>query len=283
MINLMQLTLLLSLVVPSLATAIPLPKGPRALIQVPATMSADFNFEGILTLSNCSGSLIALEGAADSEQALVLTNGHCLESGMPAPGEVVTRRPSSRSFKVLDADARIIGRVSAEQIVYSTMTGTDMTIYRLRQTYAQIQERFNVRPFVLASAHPSKGTNIEVVSGYWKRGYRCGIDMFVHRLDEGGYSMMDSIRYTNPGCEVIGGTSGSPIIQAGTRTVIGVNNTGNEDGERCTMNNPCEIDANGTVSFKKGLSYGQQTYLLYGCLNERRELDLARPGCQLPH
>ena len=151
------------------------------------------------------------------------------------------------------------------------------------KTYAQILEQFNVRPFTLSSQHPQIHQPIEVVSGYWKMGYTCMIEQFVHELDEAGYKWFDSIRYSRPGCEVIGGTSGSPIIAAGSRTVIGVNNTGNEDGERCTMNNPCEVDDKGAVTVGKGFSYGQQTYWLYSCLNAQNEFDLQRPGCMLPH
>ena len=121
-----------------------------------------------------------------------------------------------------------------------------------------------------------------MISGYWQRGYRCLIDGFVNALKEDKYTWKDSIRYSNPGCEVIGGTSGSPIVLPGTRTVVGINNTGNESGERCTINNPCEIDAAGGVTYKKGLSYGEETYLLYSCIDANRNVDLAMEGCQLP-
>jgi hypothetical protein len=94
--------------------------------------------------------------------------------------------------------------------------------------------------------------------------------------------MQQSIKYTEPGCLVIGGTSGSPIIETGTRTVIGVNNTGNEDGLSCRMNNPCEVDKQGNISYQKGWSYGQQTYWVYSCRNSTTgELDLNLPGCKL--
>jgi V8-like Glu-specific endopeptidase len=122
---------------------------------------------------------------------------------------------------------------------------------------------------------------MEVISGYWMRGYSCNIETFVPKLEEDGWVCEDSIRYSRPGCETIGGTSGSPVIRAGTRTVIGVNNTGNEDGEKCTMNNPCEIDKDGKIVFQKGYSYGQQTYWVYSCLNQYNEIDLKVPGCQL--
>src|SRR5437870_3712256 len=90
----------------------------------------------------------------------------------------------------------------------------------------------------LSNGHPTAGSAIDVVSGYWKRVYSCTIDGFVYRLKEGSWTWKDSIRYTSA-CQTIGGTSGSPIISGGK--VVGVNNTGNEDGERCTENNPCGV------------------------------------------
>ena len=82
---------------------------------------------------------------------------------------------------------------------------------------------------------------------------------------------------------MIGGTSGSPVIEKGTRNVIGVNNTVNESGAQCTIDNPCEVDKQGKVTAEKGLAYGQETYPIYSCFNEAREFDLATPGCALLH
>lgn len=283
MTNKILLSLGLSLLTPWTAFAIPLPKGPKVLQKPPASYSQDYNFEGIVGLSNCSGSVIRFEDSKDTDAAVVLTNGHCLEEGMPQPGEVITNKDSNRRFNILDPQSKTIGRVYATKVMFSSMDRSDITLYRLGTTYAQIQKDFNVRPLTLSSQHPQINDRIEVVSGYWKMGYRCVIEQFVHELDEGGYKMFDSIRYSRPGCEVVGGTSGSPIIATGTRTVIGINNTGNESGESCTMNNPCEIDEKGKKIAEKGYSYGQQTYIIYSCLTADHEIDLSRPGCLLPH
>lgn len=249
----------------------------------PRTFTTQYDFEGIVALSNCSGSLIQLEGVSDANSALVLTNGHCLEGGFSNPGQFKYKLPSTRTFTLLKSDSSNAGRVTATEIVYSTMTGTDVTVYKLRETYAEIKAKFGIRPMTLSSQHPGMGTAMEVISGYWKRGYTCDVEAFIPQLKEAGWIMNDSIRYSRPGCETIGGTSGSPIVQAGTKTVIGINNTGNEDGQRCTMNNPCEVDKDGNISFNQGYSYGQQTYQIYSCLTATNEIDLAVPGCKLLH
>ncbi|MBL7669183.1 MAG: trypsin-like peptidase domain-containing protein [Bdellovibrionaceae bacterium] len=279
--------LVLSQLLTSLAFAFPLPtwqtSRERSMVELPSTFGQGYDFEGIVALSNCSGSLIQLEGASDSDFGLILTNGHCYEGGFTRPGSYVFGVPSRRTFTLLNSAAKSVGRVTARVVVYSTMTNTDMTIYQLRETYSEIKTKFGIRPLTLSSQHPSQTTPMEVVSGYWLRGYSCEIEAFISQLREEDWFFSDSIRYTRPGCETIGGTSGSPIVAAGTKTVIGVNNTGNESGERCTMNNPCEIDQNGEVTSNKGYSYGQQTYWVYSCLNKSKEIDLTIPGCLLPH
>jgi V8-like Glu-specific endopeptidase len=263
------------------AFAIPEVKGPRPLFPHPA--ASNYDFEGVVALNNCSGSLVKFENQPDTDKAYVLTNGHCVESGFPAPGTVLVNRPSTRSFTLLNANATDAGRIRATTLVYGTMTKTDAALYRVNETYAEILKRFNIRPLTMGATHPTLQTPIQVISGYWRRGYSCNIDFFVHRLLEGQWEWSDSIRYSNPGCEVIGGTSGSPVVATGTRTVVGVNNTGNESGRKCTDNNPCEIDEKGTITYQEGLSYGQQTYWFYSCLNKNFEIDLNTAGCELFH
>ena len=240
----------------------------------------DVDFAGTVALSNCSGSVVKLTTSAPDDPALVLSNGHCLEEGFPSAGEVITNQPSSRSFTLLDANANGIGTLHATKIVYATMTGTDVSLYQLDQTYAEIQQQYGIDALTLSDQHPAAGTAITVVSGYWQQTYSCSIDGFVHELHEGDWVFTDSIRYT-PECETIGGTSGSPIEDSATGTVVGINNTGNENGEQCTINNPCEVDESGNVTVHQGTNYGQETYLFYGCLTAGSEIDLNQAGCQL--
>ena len=268
----------------SQANALPLPTALNTS-KIPASFTAvNYDFEGIVALWNCSGSVIRLEKSQDTDTALVLTNGHCLETGFPEPGEVISHQASTRTFKLMKTDSSVVGRLHATEIVYSSMTKTDITIYRLKETYADITKNFSVRPFMLVSTHPTVGQPMQVVSGYWSRGYECQIEAFIPHLKEGGWLWDDSIRYSRPGCEVIGGTSGSPIVQTGTRNVIGINNTGNMSGEMCTADNPCEEDAQQQNPVAhEGYSYGEQTYQIYSCINAKNELDLTVPGCMLAH
>jgi V8-like Glu-specific endopeptidase len=244
-------------------------------------LDPQYDFDGIIKLSNCSGSIIKFAGMPDTAKAIAMTNGHCLSvnGGMIDPNEAIINKTQNRSMKVYNNNQKLVS-ITATSVLYSTMTKTDITLYELQETYADLNKK-GVHSFDLDGNHPALGTQIDIVSGYWDRGYRCAVDAFIYILKEAGYTMNDSIRYSDSGCNTIGGTSGSPIIQTGTRTVIGINNTGNESGKKCTMNNPCEVDANGKIVVKAHASYGQETFQIYNCLTPDFRIDLSKEGCTL--
>ncbi|MET8505542.1 serine protease [Streptomyces sp. NPDC004787] len=251
--------------------------GVRAAGVAPAAV----DFAGTVALSNCSGSVVRTPSSLPSDPALVLSNGHCLETGFPAPGQVVKDQRSSRTFSLLNSAGSKVGTLRASKIAYATMTDTDVSVYQLTQTYDQIRGQYGINALTLNDVHPTQGSTIKVVSGYWKRIYGCSIDGFVYRLKEGGWTWKDSVRYTSA-CNTIGGTSGSPVIDTATGKVVAVNNTGNESGESCTVNNPCEVDENGAVTVRQGINYAQQTYTLVPCIGPGNVFDLNRAGCVLP-
>ncbi|WP_405405157.1 serine protease [Streptomyces sp. NBC_01104] len=238
-------------------------------------------FAGTVALSNCSGSVVRTPGSQPGDPALVLSNGHCMESGFPGPGEVVRDQPSTRTFTLLNSAGSGVGTLRASKIAYGTMTDTDISVYQLTSTYAQIESSYGIKALELNTAHPVQGTAITVVSGYWKRTYSCNVDGFVYRLKEGEWTWKDSVRYTSA-CQTIGGTSGSPVVDNATGKVVAVNNTGNEDGQECTDNNPCEVDESGEVTVRQGINYAQETYGIVPCIGAGNVFDLNRQGCTLP-
>lgn len=244
--------------------------------------SLAYDFEGIVKLSNCSGSLVAFNGQPLSSKAVVMTNGHCIQKpgGYLNPGEVWVNKPISRSMKIFDKSMKL-HPIQATTILYATMTNTDVAFYELSESYTQIYNKTAIRPFLLDSVRPQEGISIDIISGYWDRGYSCEIDGFVFKIKEGDWTFTDSIRYT-ASCDTIGGTSGSPIIARGQRRVVAINNTSNESGQRCTLNNPCEVDEAGQVTVRAGVRYGQQTYNTYTCLTPAFKFELGRTGCELP-
>jgi V8-like Glu-specific endopeptidase len=246
------------------------------------THAADYDFEGIVKLSNCSGSLVMFSGMPFTAKAVVMTNGHCIQKpgGYLNPGEVWVNKPIARDMKIFDKSMKLFP-IKTTKILYATMTNTDVAFYELDKSYAEIMAETKVRPLFLDSFRPSIAQPIEIISGYWDRGYSCEIDNFVFKIKEGQWTWTDSIRYT-AGCDTIGGTSGSPLIAKGEKRVIGINNTSNESGEQCTLNNPCEVSSNGDVNYQQGVRYGQQTFNVYTCLTPDFQFDLSRSNCDLP-
>ncbi|GIG59862.1 hypothetical protein Lfu02_42340 [Longispora fulva] len=232
-----------------------------------------------IALNNCSASLVRYPSSVDTDRALMLTNGHCYEGGMPGAGVVLQNKPSTRSGTLLNDAGTALGTLKADTLLYSTMTGTDVSLYRLTTTYASIKSSYGVTAMTITASHPADGIATTIPSSYWKQTWNCSINGFVATLREDAWTMHDSIRY-NTGCNTTHGTSGSPILDS-ARNVVGINNTGNDNGEMCTLDNPCEVDADGTTHAYKGQSYGQQVYWFTTCLNSSRQIDLTVSGCLL--
>ncbi|MFJ8039148.1 putative Ig domain-containing protein [Kitasatospora sp. NPDC096147] len=232
-----------------------------------------------IALSNCSASLVRYPSSVSTDRALMLTNGHCLPT-MPNAGQVIQNQTASRSGTLLNAAGSSLGTVNADKVLYATMTGTDVALYQLTDTYASITSKFNATALTIADTHPVNGSSMFIPSGYWKQTWNCSINGFVGTIREDQWTWQDSIRYST-GCNTTHGTSGSPIVDATSRQVVGINNTGNDDGAMCTMNNPCEVNPDGTTTATKGQSYGQQVYWFTTCLGTNRAIDLSVSGCLL--
>jgi hypothetical protein len=267
------LTALASIAATSVLTALPAEAAP-------ATLTAPATLANTIALSNCSASLVRFPTSTDTDRALMLTNGHCYEGGMPGAGVVLQNKTSSRSGNLLDAAGNSLGTVRADTMLYSTMTATDITLYRLADTFAALRTRYGATPMTLTAARPADGQAMTIPSSYWKRTWNCTLNGFTD-LREGEWSFTDSIRY-DAACDTIHGTSGSPIVSDATGEVIGINNTGNDSGEMCTLNNPCEVAADGTTTAHQGQSYGQQVWWISTCVNSSHLLDLTVAGCKLP-
>jgi Trypsin-like peptidase domain len=246
----------------------------------PAQAATAPSLASTIALSNCSASLVRYPTSAATDRAMMLTNGHCYEGGFISAGTVLQNRSSSRSGTLLDGQGRALGQVRADRLLYATMTGTDVTLYRLTATYASLTSTYGVTALTVSATHPSAGTAVAIPSSYWKRIWNCQINTFVGTLREAQWTWHDSIRYST-GCDTIGGTSGSPIVDVASGRLVGINNTGNEDGKLCTLNNPCEVAPDGTATATQGASYGEETYWFTTCLTAANAIDLTVPGCLL--
>ncbi len=169
-------------------------------IQLMATQSDSYNFEGIVKLDNCSGALVRFEHSTDNDKAMVMSNGHCVSTGpfggFIKPGEFIANKAVKRTFQFLNNDGSLSNNtVASTQLLYATMTGTDISLYELNVTFAQIKAKFKVNALTLDANHPVDGEPINILSGYWQKGYSCNINGFVYKMKEDAYEWFDSIRY----------------------------------------------------------------------------------------
>ncbi|CAM5286945.1 trypsin-like serine peptidase [Streptomyces canarius] len=243
------------------------------------TPPATADFTGTADVAGCSGSLIRMPSSADDDRALVLTNGHCYEGARPVPGEVLVDQPSHRLFNLLDRAGNTAAQVHASKALYVTLTGTDIALYQIDDTYRALERDHDVTPLTVSDRRPARDTAIRVVSGSLKQEFSCRIDRFAYRVLETANVTEDVVRYT-PECDTGHGTSGSPVLADGK--IVAINNTSNHDGGRCTLDNPCEMARDGSISVHRGTGYATPTYWLPGCTAPGNRLDLNRAGCLLP-
>ncbi|MFI9455836.1 trypsin-like serine protease [Amycolatopsis sp. NPDC052450] len=247
-----------------------------------ATVPADDvipNVEGAVDLSGCSGSVVRTAVSRPNDPALLLTNGHCVRGDRPAPGAALVDQPADRAVSVANAQGYPLVSARADRLVYATMTGTDIALYRLNRTYAQLAAK-GTKVFRLASTPVRAGDALTLA--YTSSRLGCTAEAVVPHLKEGGYQFENSIRYaTSPQCQPFHGMSGSALLAADGSTVVGVHNTHNDGGQACSDNNPCEVGADGSTTSVPGRSYGQQVDGIAACLGADSRLNLALPGCAL--
>lgn len=247
---------------------------------LPGQHPASPDFTSMVALSNCSGAIVRWTTSQPSDTALMLTNGHCTK--FFGAKEVIVNEPFVRDVDLLNADGSDKATIQTTTLLYGTMYKTDVSLYALGLTYQQLQDQYNEPAITIGAAKASpKQQPIAVISGYWKLEYDCSLNGFAYRLLENGWTWNNSLRYSDDGCHVIGGTSGSPVLAA-SRIMIGINNTINEDGERCTLDNPCEKNRKGKITVHLNRGYGQEVWVFYTCLASDRTLDLSMKGCMLP-
>ena len=251
--------------------------------------------KGTVELFNvCSASFVTLKNRSNLERGLVLTSGHCVERGtarlfghlaVPAPGEILLHVKERRTF-TLDTSSHAAPRacLSTDELTYATMTGLDLAIYRLTETYEEIERRTGAKPLMIATdTQMPAGARVRMPSAWHQRQTTCAMDRIVASVTEGLWTLGPAMRLTWE-CDPRPGFSGSPVIHEETNEVIGVLSSGYEGtGAPCTIMNPCEIAEDGKVSVAaKGQGYAYLVHQLYACRDQRGNFDLTAAGCQLP-
>jgi len=237
----------------------------------------DARFEGTVDLSNCSGFVFTTPDLDLARPALMMTNGHCITTFLGgivlSPGEARLDRPGSRSVSLVNAQGKKL-KMKTTRLVYATMTGTDMAVYELPLTYLELEGR-GIRPFMLGST-PALNESVEVFSAHKNNAHACTVAAITNTR-EGGFPFTDSLRLS-PDCRQGNGTSGSPVVRAGTRDVVAIANSYNKNGKACGNNNPCEVNGE-EISVQFTARYAQQIAGLAVCLNDfsSAECGLTKP------
>jgi hypothetical protein len=252
----------------------------------------DPDFRGAVEIFNCSGVLVRWADSRPGDPAMMLTNGHCLnpsDKGAAVSArftrDVVVNQPDSRPVTLLDRAGDDLGVVRARRVLYSTSFKTDVGLYALRRTYAEIRDRFHLRALTLSADGPGARATVLMPSGFSRDEYRCDLNGQAFRLFNDDFHWRHSIRLARSStCQTIRGTSGSPLIDPASREVVGVNNAINVSARgapRCTIS-LCEETRSGAITVHPHRRYAQQTWWLTTCVGAHRRLDLDLPGCLLP-
>jgi hypothetical protein len=253
--------------------------GRRTIPGAPRPASPGIAGTATILPSGCSASVVRVAASRPSDPAMLLTNGHCL-TPRPAVGGALADRPAAHPVALNGATSNVVARATTTRLLYATMTGTDVALYRLRESYATLAA-LGVPARELATQGPVPGTKLTLQSGALQNTYSCTVGSLVPAVREAGYTQRDVVRYaTDPRCAPVGGTSGAQLVDARTGQVVAVHNSHVAgDAKPCAEGEPCEIAANGTTSAVKGRGYAQPISGLTACLDAGSTFDAARPGC----
>lgn len=255
-----------------------------ALLSTPAyTGIGRFTLDG-----NCTAFLIRTPG---SGAAYALTAGHCVARN--ANEVIVDRAVSGRSvifnFFAETRDRQMI--VPVRRVAYSTMKGRDLALLELTGTQSELAER-GVRALELAPAEPSAGAPISVVGApasffnqreWFLRRANCTLGRRADLL-EFVWHFWDVRR--NDCADMVGGFSGSPVIDEANGDVVGILNTttylawqGGGDFD-CYLGRPCEIGAGGQ-HVEEDTSYSTPVTGVLACFRADGVFELTLASCPL--
>jgi hypothetical protein len=240
-------------------------------------LTETFDFSGIAALSGCSGSIVNL-GVDESAKAIMMTNGHCLDMMDDEADAVIFNEPYVRNIKAFK-NIRESVTVRSIRILYGIMQPHDVALVELNVTYKELLGR-GIKSFRLSPMPAPVGEPLIFASGLFQEISQCPLEAVIYRLKEDKWINENVLKYTK--CDSKHGTSGTPLISALTNEIVGINMTGNDNGGKCTFNNPCEIDENGVITVSPHAGYGDQIYKLLNCLDTQNNFDLFSPACVLP-
>jgi secreted trypsin-like serine protease len=237
---------------------------------------------GTILSAGCSVAVVRVAASRPTDHAMVLTNGHCV-TPRPRPGRADVDRAERHRVALNDATSNAVARATTTRLLYATMTGTDVALYRLERSYAELAAR-GVPARELATTGPALGDRLVMHAGALQTTYACTVGALVPTVREAGWTQRNVVRYaTDDSCLPEGGSSGSPLIDPRTGRIVAVHNTHSYgDGKPCSEGNPCEVAGDGTVTSVKGRGYAQDVAGLAACISSGSRLNTSTRACALP-
>ncbi len=243
------------------------------------SLSANAELSGTASL-NCSGILVRMKRGVN-QHAVLLTNGHCAQKNFIDPGTAKINVSYDRSPIFIHFGANGSGRVTPLRVLYATMTGTDIGLIELRETYRSLESKGATVYDLSDSASDSKDkTPVEIIAGHPKQKQTCRISYSVETLVDDEWTYKNALALEDP-CPVAGGWFGAPLIDPTTKKIVGLLSSVNVKGGLCTLDNPCEVLSGGERLAFRGRAYAQRTSDILGCINRNGDVDLTITGCKL--
>jgi hypothetical protein len=238
--------------------------------------------------STCTGVLVetAAEDRWASAPAYLLTNGHCAifqganEVNLDQPG-----RGAAVFNYFVDAQGAQV-RVAVKRVAYSTMKGIDLAVLELDSTLNEMAGR-GVRPLKLGEAAVGETVrNVGApVSGIpsgeqFLRLSECRLEAEVELIE---HVWRTRRAWRNFCSDVLGGSSGSPLIRASNGDVVGLIFTTTSYSPvwaDCALNRPCEWTGAGHTAYEYA-NYAVPLDGLRSCFEAGGQFNVTRPECPL--
>jgi hypothetical protein len=246
----------------------------------------------------CSGAFMTFADRGGSSRGLVLSSGHCAGQGavkvprkdgtvmsFPDVGEVLSRAADNRWLTLetgRSEEPRVC--VQSDEIVFATLTDTDIMILQLTETYEQIESRTGLKPLVVSRDTVfQEGLDVHVPSPLFQIAEQCQVEATVEKIKEDRWLWTPVIRMGRECSLLPHGASGAPVVRLDTVEIIGVFGTASDaNGPPCELNNPCEVGSDGRIRpGNQSQGYAHFVHKLYTCLDSGRNIDLSVPGCLL--
>ncbi|MBO3130024.1 trypsin-like peptidase domain-containing protein [Dermatophilus congolensis] len=215
---------------------------------------AALSFDG----KSCSGAIVKLKDSKPTDKALLLSAGHCIPGPHLKTGESVANKKISGTgnrvqiHKGADKDNHLNPlQTHVTDVVYATMTGTDVSLMKIDKTYAALQLA-GIKAREIPGDDLKKGDAVSVPApGIGQSFHGCKIENTGLTKKVNSWTWNNFVEVSGQQCEQLReGASGSPIISDSDGRIRGI------------------VSMVGDGPGKRVHGFGAQTSALLGCVKD---------------